>query len=1534
MPGAMTTLGRLLPLILLVPLAAPAVAPAKRTPKPVCPGGRFVLPAGAEPLVAGAPAGVAEMVVLDDSGTKPTVATASGCAPTPAKLRATRKGTTLAARWKRCQTVRKATLAGRFDTGCATFSGTFKAKGQKARRVQATRSACGDGVLDAAGGEQCESPGAACAAGSFCDVCRCIPDVFAPENAYGGPPPADAAMVTPDELAQLARNGAEIVTVAGLAAAEVEEAARVEADRQLVAAAIARDPRIGKGLEVTPPPNARSSAGGIEVDLITPAGIRPVVLHGSEFLMRSAAAALRNFPTRANQELMYRTVYDGLPPDQREGLPPPDELAGFSDEAVADLRAEVVRRADDVLPNTGPPEAEAGVSLERGVAQAEGECSASFYGLRHQTTWPLESYTTAVKDQAGRGTCAAHGAAAGLEAYLWKWKGRPVINLSEQELYGRAKGRWFPSDYDEGLPTENLIEEMDERDAKIRTENAWLYNPSWDRVEDDDDETYTHSCDGYTQTCSNRNHQLGLSCSTVNGSTTCTRYTHPEYTADSSATHELRDYVSLWNGFEPENSLQNVRAYLAQGYPVVFAFDVDEQFKDASKDDPWVTYPNGDDIGGHAVLMTGYKSAAFVDDIYDAPSGYGGHFYIIKNSWGCDYGDAGYVYVHTDWVIEHAKSATAIVGSATSGLPSISLAASKSLVTSGGSMTLSATGNNLEKVEFYEGFTKIRTDLSPPFEHTITYDASDNSNHYYFARGYDPVGDFVDSNVVQVKVDIDNVPPVVTLSAPSTVPTPPGNVTFIANATDNKGVTKVEFFSAKSVQSIITGNRIEVLTKLGEDYSAPYLFPMQFGGGAAGGNSFRAIAHDAAGNKGKSALETITVVPLVKPFVFTFTATPDSLPVGGGQVTLEWQVAGANSVVIDNGVGNVTGLTSKTVNVTESTGFTLTATNAQGTTTRTVGVNVLIQLKPIIQSFTATPSTLPAGGGQVTLAWGVLGDDSLTIDQGVGDVSGLDQTTVNVTQSTTFTLTATNEAGSNTRTVTVTVDPPPTTTTTTPTTSTTASTISSTTSTSTTSTSSTTVTTLPGGPNLRPTALVPTPVVVDAGAQLQVSWTVANQGGATATATWQDGLWLSPSQQPGGAFYGDTPRTTNLAAGASYTVTRTVTVPSIAPGTYYLVVVTDRGNNVSEAQEGDNQRVSVPITVRTPDLRPTAVDVSATVVDAGGSLDVSWSVTNEGATLALAPWQDGLWLSPSQQPGGTFYGDTPRTTTLAVGAGYTVTRTVAVPNVPPGTYYLVVATDRGNNVYEANDEGDNGLVSVPITVRTPDLRPTAVDVSATVVDAGGSLDVSWSVTNEGATLALAPWQDGLWLSPSQQPGGTFYGDTPRATTLAAGAGYTVTRTVTVPNIPPGTYYLVVATDRGNAVYEAGGENDNGLVSVPITVRAPNLRPTAISATKRGSLVEITWTVTNGGTAPARASWQDGVWISTGQVPGGTFTGDTDRGTDLAPGASYTASKVVNVAAIPAGTYYLVVAVDRGNAVYEGNAESDNTLASSTTVTLP
>jgi hypothetical protein len=80
----------------------------------------------------------------------------------------------------------------------------------------------------------------------------------------------------------------------------------------------------------------------------------------------------------------------------------------------------------------------------------------------------------------------------------------------------------------------------------------------------------------------------------------------------------------------------------------------------------------------------------------------------------------------------------------------------------------------------------------------------------------------------------------------------------------------------------------------------------------------------------------------IGPAVHSFNATPANLALGGGDVLLSWSTSGATNLSIDQGVGDVTSITSnsKTVQVTSSKTFTLTARSAAGSTTRQVSVTV------------------------------------------------------------------------------------------------------------------------------------------------------------------------------------------------------------------------------------------------------------------------------------------------------------------------------------------------------------------------------------------------------------------------------------------------------------------------------------------------------------------------------------------------------------------------------------------------------------------
>lgn len=116
------------------------------------------------------------------------------------------------------------------------------------------------------------------------------------------------------------------------------------------------------------------------------------------------------------------------------------------------------------------------------------------------------------------------------------------------------------------------------------------------------------------------------------------------------------------------------------------------------------------------------------------------------------------------------------------------------------------------------------------------------------------------------------------------------------------------------------------------------------------------------------------------PVITSFTASPNTVNLGA-PTTLNWSVTGATSLSIDQGVGTVTG-TSQSITPSATTIYTLTATNAYGSTTATLlmTVNSVAGL-PIISSFTAVPTRFSPAGEDVLLSWTTVGATSLAIKE-------------------------------------------------------------------------------------------------------------------------------------------------------------------------------------------------------------------------------------------------------------------------------------------------------------------------------------------------------------------------------------------------------------------------------------------------------------------------------------------------------------------------------------------------------------------------
>jgi uncharacterized cupredoxin-like copper-binding protein len=157
------------------------------------------------------------------------------------------------------------------------------------------------------------------------------------------------------------------------------------------------------------------------------------------------------------------------------------------------------------------------------------------------------------------------------------------------------------------------------------------------------------------------------------------------------------------------------------------------------------------------------------------------------------------------------------------------------------------------------------------------------------------------------------------------------------------------------------------------------------------------------------------------PVINSFTGSPLTIA-SGNQSTLSWNIAGATSAFINADVGTVNA-TSGThqVSPNANTTYTLTATNATGSSTAQVTVTVGIVDQPVINSFTANPITINAGQSS-TLTWAITGATSAFINVDVGTVNATSGTYVVTPAATiTYTLTATNSVGSVTATTTITV---------------------------------------------------------------------------------------------------------------------------------------------------------------------------------------------------------------------------------------------------------------------------------------------------------------------------------------------------------------------------------------------------------------------------------------------------------------------------------------------------------------------------------
>jgi len=108
-----------------------------------------------------------------------------------------------------------------------------------------------------------------------------------------------------------------------------------------------------------------------------------------------------------------------------------------------------------------------------------------------------------------------------------------------------------------------------------------------------------------------------------------------------------------------------------------------------------------------------------------------------------------------------------------------------------------------------------------------------------------------------------------------------------------------------------------------------------------------------------------------------------------------------------------------------------------------------------------------------------------------------------------------------------------------------------------------------------------------------------------------------------------------VALGGSYTVAKTVTLPTSFFGDGYLFVVADSSASVYEYTfEGNNASAARPLTVLAPDLTVTDVHPNAANATFGEPVSLDFTVANSGTGPTTAAVSDRVWLSLDRNLGG------------------------------------------------------------------------------------------------------------------------------------------------------------------------------------------------------------------------------------------------------------------------------------------------------------
>ena len=208
--------------------------------------------------------------------------------------------------------------------------------------------------------------------------------------------------------------------------------------------------------------------------------------------------------------------------------------------------------------------------------------------------------------------------------------------------------------------------------------------------------------------------------------------------------------------------------------------------------------------------------------------------------------------------------------------PTVSITSPAANATVGGAVIVTANASDdigVTNVQFLlDGVPLAVVDPTAPFEAAWSTTAAANGTHTLTAVARDAAGNETTATAINVTVLNDSAAPIVTVTSPAGDATVDGTVTVTANASDDIGVTSVQF--------LLDGAALGAA-----DGAAPYEAAWSTTTAANGVHTLTAVARDAAGHESTAAAISVHVLnDLSAPTVSLTSPTADATV--GGAVTI------------------------------------------------------------------------------------------------------------------------------------------------------------------------------------------------------------------------------------------------------------------------------------------------------------------------------------------------------------------------------------------------------------------------------------------------------------------------------------------------------------------------------------------------------------------------------------------------------------------------------------------------------------------------